>query len=140
MLCCFRSCGEIPMASNERGPVAETYDELQGIPMLQEARSAVTLRVCSAEALIRTVLQCSEIALITLADLLNRSAQLPIPEADRPLSWAVGFHRILLGLSRLPYVCGPMLAASPPNGPPLRLARSLGYRVFRAAVRRLDRT
>lgn len=92
--------------SNARGVIAEQYSELQAIHVLDAAREAYGLPPASPESTIRAIYQAAEIALLNLADLVSRSAH----DLDRrqfgravvKLSWARGFHRVMLELSLLP--------------------------------------
>jgi hypothetical protein len=87
---------------NRRGVIAATYDELQSVPGLRAAREARSLAKASPESSVRAVLQAAEIALLNLVDLQGRAAadvdQRAYGTASVKLSWAGGFHRVLLML------------------------------------------
>ena len=91
---------------NERGVIAESYHDLQGLGVLAAARAVSPLPRASAASTLRAVLQGAEIALLNLADLLDRAAaDLPqgrVGAAAIKLSWARGFHRVLARVSLLP--------------------------------------
>jgi tryptophan 2,3-dioxygenase len=95
---------------NDRGIIAESYHELQGLGLLKEARDAIALPNASTISTLRCVLQCAEIALLNLSDLMSRAADDMaygrIDRASTRLSWAIGFHRILSWLSALPHATG----------------------------------
>jgi hypothetical protein len=139
---CWSKPPEVMLPSNERGPIAESYDQLQSLPELHQARDRVPLPSASLDSLNRTTLQAAEIALLNIHDLLNRaSADIQssmLPSAARKLSWAAGFHRLLIELSLLP----PRTAALETRQPVavLSVAESRAYRVLRLGIRRFDRT
>lgn len=88
---------------NRRGVIASTYDELQALPHLRAARDAYALPKASGAGGVRALLQAAEIALLNVADLLARArADVEggaLGRAVVKLSWAHGFHRVLLRLS-----------------------------------------
>ena len=128
-------------AANERGPIAESYDELQAISELQQARSHVPLPAASVDSVNRTALQAAEVALLNIGDILQRSAADiragNTAGASRKLAWAAGFHRLLVELSLVPQRAA-ALECAPPQAV-LSIARSRAYRALRVAVRRFDR-
>lgn len=124
---------------NELGPIAQTYDELQGLPLLRRARSAYPLPPATPTAFVRTVLQAAEIVLHNLADLTGRAADdLPgsVRQAVDKLGWASGFHNILLRLSRLPTLLAGTRSAHTSSA--LHIADSPAFGDYMAALRRLD--
>lgn len=124
------------MAFNARGPIAESYDELQSLPALRESRGAVSLPSCSIESLVRCVMQGVEVALLNIHDLMLRAMRRPETSI---LRWAEGFHTVLLQLSRIPHICGPVLPTRADDGQRQRDLRvSPGYRAVRRAIQRFD--
>jgi hypothetical protein len=105
---------EVPTAGNviynERGVIAEHYRDLQGLPVLDAARRAYPLPAATTASTLRAVFQAAEIALLNLADLMKRgtvdvSNGRPGTAAVK-LSWARGFHRVLVRLSLMPQQLG----------------------------------
>jgi hypothetical protein len=101
---------------NERGVIAERYSELQGLPVLEAARALHPLPKASPASTVRAVFQSSEIALLNLADLMRRAAgdvdAGRVNAAMVKLSWAVGFHRVLVRLSLMPQQLATRASAS----------------------------
>ena len=64
--------GKVVM-NNERGVIAESYHELQGLATLAAARATYPLPKASPESTLRAIFQAAEIALLNLADLLARA-------------------------------------------------------------------
>jgi len=128
--------------SNERGPIAQSYEQLQSIPELHQARLAIILPPGSLDSVNRTVLQAAEIALLNIDDLLNRASDDLSSgntlRAAAKLGWAGGFHRLLVELSLVPQRMAP-LERRQPSGI-LTLAESPAYQALRLTVRRFDRT
>jgi len=127
---------------NERGVIAEHYRDLQGLPVLERAREQYPLPHASAASTIRVIFQAGEIALLNLADLMARAAGDVSAGRTAPatvkLSWARGFHRVLVRVSLMPQQLGIM---PPADGPCARLsiADSPGFAEYLAALARFDR-
>lgn len=125
---------------NSRGVIAQQYSELQAIPVLEKARQKYPLAPASPQSTLRAVFQAVEIALLNLEDLLSRAAS----DLDRrqfgaaavKMSWACGFHRVLVKLSVLPQQLG-LIGDSDETGS-LRLSDSPALRSYLEALRRLD--
>src|SRR5262245_14429368 len=84
---------------NERGPIADTYDELQGLPSLREAIAAYRAPRASKASTVRTLFQCTEVALLTAADVLDRAAADVtagrVARAAAKLTWVHGFNVVV---------------------------------------------
>ena len=126
---------------NERGVIAERYSELQGLPVLDAARALYPLPPASAASTVRAVFQSCEIALLNLADLMRRAAA--DVAAGRTslamvkLSWARGFHRVLVRLSLMPQqLASPAAAAAAGR---LHIADSPGFAEYVDALAAFDR-
>ena len=126
---------------NARGVIAEHYRDLQGLPVLEQARAQFPLPHSSAASTIRAVFQSSEIALLNLADLMARAATDVAARQPEPamvkLLWARGFHRVLVRLSLMPQQLGLVAAASGLAGH-LRIADSPAFGEYVDALSRFD--
>ncbi len=91
---------------NERGVIAETYYDLQGLAVLEGIRAAHPLPKASAASLCRALFQAVEIAILNLNDVVLRAVEDlrddAMERAVVKLFWARGFQRVLGGLSLLP--------------------------------------
>src|SRR5919112_6605860 len=102
-------------ARNERGVIAEHYHALQSLGLVERARSS---RAPEPQArLLRTVLQCCDLALYNMADLLRT------PSVGK-LQWVHGFHRVMLSLTG---VSSRFTAATRRNGPHVRPSDSPAF-------------
>ena len=92
---------------NERGVIAQTYSELESIPLLEAARNNYSLPKASPESCIRSVFQSVEVILLNLTDLVTRAAEdiehENLHTAVVKLAWASDFGSILSELCVLPY-------------------------------------
>jgi len=126
---------------NERGVIAEHYRDLQGLPVLEAARSQYPLPHASAASTVRAVFQSCEIALLNLADLMTRAAS--DVDARRSsaamvkMSWARGFHRVLVRLSLMPQQLGFTVLGG--RSGRLRIADSPAFAEYLDALARFDR-
>lgn len=95
---------------NECGVIAQTYYKLQGLHLLKAAREKFPLPRASPESTLRSIFQAVEIALINLTDLMKRATtnleQDLLGAAAVKMSWAYGFHCILVRLSSMPHQLG----------------------------------
>jgi hypothetical protein len=129
------------MTENERGVIAESYDELQGVAVLRDARSA-PLPLASWDSSVRAILQSVEVALLNVADLLERAARdldsnRPV-EAAAKLAWVRGFHTVLVQLSLCPLQLHLGSVPDGPDAPTLQLADSPALQSFLDALRHFD--
>jgi phosphopantetheinyl transferase len=126
---------------NERGVIAERYSELQGLPVLDAARAQYPLPPASPASTIRAVFQSCEIALLNLADLMRRAAtDVEAGETNLAmvkLSWARGFHRLLVRLSLMPQQLASAAAATTTGR--LRIDDSPGFAEYVDALSAFDR-
>ncbi len=92
---------------NERGVIAQTYSELESIPLLEAARNNYSLPKASPESCLRSVFQSVEVILLNLTDLVTRATEdiqhENLNAAVVKLAWAGGFGSILSELCVLPY-------------------------------------
>jgi tryptophan 2,3-dioxygenase len=92
---------------NERGAIAETYEKLQGLHILKEARDHHPLTKASSQSTLRAIFQAAEITLLNLTDLMSRASK-DIEEAGIigsavvKMSWIRGFHQVMVRLSMMP--------------------------------------
>ncbi|MGH7914757.1 MAG: hypothetical protein ACREPW_08915 [Candidatus Binataceae bacterium] len=125
---------------NSRGVIAQQYSELQAIPVLEKARQTYPLAAASPESTLRAVFQAVEIALLNLEDLLSRAAlnvdRQQFGSATVKMSWACGFHRVLVKLSVLPHQLG-LIGDSNEMGV-LRVSDSPALRVYLEALKHFD--
>lgn len=91
---------------NERGVIAESYYDLQGLRVLDAAREAHPVPAASPESTLRAVFQAIEIALLNLSDVVSRAArdvaQDSLNYATVKMFWARGLHRVMVRLSMMP--------------------------------------
>jgi hypothetical protein len=131
----------LTVAENARGVIADSYDDLQGLPVLRAARQRAPVPRATWDSAMRALLQSTEIALLNLSDLLGRSADdvhhLRFEAAATKLTWARGFHRILVRLSLCPSRLG---IAPPPQGSVtyLHLADSPALQGYVGALEHFD--
>ncbi len=127
---------------NERGVIAEQYSELQAIRVLDEARRSYPLPPTSPESTVRAIFQAVEIALLNLEDLLSRAAADVEDRCFGPaavkMSWARGFHQVMVHLSVLPHQLG--LVGDTGDSGTLRISDSPALRAYSQALRRFDFT
>jgi hypothetical protein len=119
--------------SNDRGPIGESYEHLQSLPELRQARECFEVPPASPESIVRMVLQSAELAMINLHDLTSRASSDLRNQARGgavvKLSWAQGFHRLLVALSLVPqYTVALFEAGRPVSAPGLK--RPAPCRVF----------
>lgn len=123
---------------NSRGPIASTYSELQALDLLLEARSACKLPRASPLSTARAILQCLEIGLLNVVDLLTRATTDLLGEqigrACTKASWAWGFHRLIARLAHFPQE----LRITRGTFPPLAHEESPARRAFAAATGRFE--
>ena len=128
---------------NERGVIAETYQELQGLGVLQKARDSVPLPpalICQHHEMRASV---RKTALLNLSDLLSRAVDDLVHDRIGPasvkMSWASGFHRILSWLSTLPHVLpGPSRCHVRDVSRNIRVSDSPAFKEFMANLVRFD--
>src|SRR5260370_33075192 len=125
---------------NERGVIAEQYSELQAISVLDEARRSYPLAPNSPEGPSRELFEAVEIALVNLEDLLSRAA-LDVQHrsfglAAIKMSWARGFHQVMVHLSLLPHQLG--LVGDTEVAGFLKVSDSPALRAYYQALRRFD--
>ena len=127
---------------NERGVIAEHYRDLQGLPVLDAARQTYPLPSASTASTIRAVFQAVEIAILNLADLIGRAAtdvaQGRTGRAMVKMSWALGFHRVLVRLSTMPQQLG-LVPADVASCGLLRIADSPAFAEYLHALEHFDR-
>lgn len=87
---------------NERGPIARSYAELQGLGRLRQAREASAMSTASSSTTVRAILQTVEVALWNLVDLVDRGAtEVQTGSLGRAVvhwDWITGFHQVLVTL------------------------------------------
>lgn len=129
--------------SNERGRIADTYESLQGLELLNAARDAYALPKATAASTLRTVFQAAEIALLNLTDLLARADAdvrcRMIGRAMVKISWALGFHRVLARLGMVPHQLGHVYDAAVPTDV-LRISDSPAFGEYAQVLRRFDQS
>jgi len=135
------SAAGVQVTENSRGVIAENYEELQGLPVLRKARQRHPLPPATWDSSVRAVFQSAEVALLNLSDLLRRAAsdvrERRVEDGVVKLSWARGFHRVLIRLG----LCLPRLGLTPAlEDKPvrLRLADSPALREYVVALKGFD--
>ena len=127
---------------NERGVIAEHYRDLQGLPVLDAARLAYPLSKASSASTVRAVLQAVEIAILNLSDVIRRALsdveEGSIERAAVKVSWARGFHRVLLRLSMMPQQLGLVHAPSETTSR-LDISESPAFEEYLGVLARFDR-
>lgn len=87
---------------NHLGPVAETYDQLQGLSWLRRVWAQHPVLPATTYSTLRRTLQAAEIGLYGLTDLLDRTTRAvndsEFEGATTFLRWSLGFHRVLVEL------------------------------------------
>src|SRR5215211_4078957 len=128
---------------NQRGIIAESYHDLQGLEVLASARAAYPLPKASGESALRAVFQAAEIALLNLTDLIGRAAsdmnRGELGSATIKMFWARGFHRLLSRLSMIPHQLAPVGDRSAIQGV-LRIGDSSAFREYLQTLRRFDQS
>lgn len=126
--------------TNNRGPIASSYDELQAIDLLIKARASYASPPHSRASTVRTTLQAFELVLLNLSDLTDRMSvdleQGRIAVASVKASWRLAFNRLGTHLSFVAV----QAAAAPSKDP----GRSVGFtespalQGYVSSLRRLD--
>jgi tryptophan 2,3-dioxygenase len=126
---------------NERGVIAETYYDLQGLRVLDAMRERHPLPKASPESLCRAVLQAAEFGLLNLADVFERADDDlragRVGPAMVKLSWARGFHRVLTAISLLPARLSAAFGGARARSV-LRIADSPAFAAYVAKLRAVD--
>jgi hypothetical protein len=126
---------------NERGIIAENYNDLQGLGVLASAKETYPLPKASDESTLRAVYQAAEIALLNLADVVARAAadleRETIGSAVVKVNWAHGFHRVLVRLIMMPHQLGVICDAGSPRGV-LRICESPAFSEYVKALSWFD--
>ncbi|MGI9308277.1 MAG: hypothetical protein ACR2P6_03375 [Gammaproteobacteria bacterium] len=126
---------------NTRGVIAQTYHELQAIGVLERSRQAYPLNLASPEIALRAIFQCAEVSLLNLEDLIRRAtndiAADNVDGAVIKLSWARGFHRVMVRLSALPYELGDQVVDTNATHS-LSINQSPAYKKFLAAMQSIE--
>lgn len=128
---------------NERGIIADNYRELQAVHLLEQAKNSSPLSKATYDSTLQANLQSVEIALLNLEDLMQRAthdvADLNFDIALRKLSWARGFHRVLVHLSGLP---SSLLSNHSPNTPKkvFSINQSPAFQRYFKALQSFDQT
>jgi tryptophan 2,3-dioxygenase len=125
---------------NERGVIAETYEKLQGLHILKEAREKHPLPKASAQSTLRAIFQAVEITLLNLTDLISRASKDieeggTIGSAVVKMSWTRGFHQVMVRLSMLPQQLG-FGYENPPTV--IRISESPVIREYEFALKHFD--
>jgi hypothetical protein len=116
----------VGQARNARGVIAEHYHALQSLGLVEWARRS---RAPDPQArLLRTVLQCCELALYNMADLLRT------PSVAK-LQWVHGFHRVMLSLTG---VSCRFTAVTRRDGPRVRPSDSPAFAEYVTALKAFD--
>lgn len=131
-----------PAVYNERGVIAESYYDLQGLAVLEAMREANPLPKASDASMLRAIFQSVEIILLNLSDVMRRSiadlGQAKLGSAMVKMSWAHGFHRVLVRLSMMPHQLGLMRGHTGEKGS-LRLKDSPAFREYVDALLEFDK-
>ena len=127
----------------ELGPVAESYDQLHRIDLLGEARAARGVPEGTYDSTVCAVLQASEVCLLNLARLANRTQACLLADdirtASRYIQWAVGFHRLLRRLGTVMFGARGMYGAGVSAGATtVSISESAGYAAYVDALRGLE--
>lgn len=89
---------------NHQGPIASTYEELQGLHFLHCFRSEYASG--TNESCMRSIFQVAEVLLWNNSDLLVRAAQDVragrMGHATQKVQWLASFHNLLVQVGRLP--------------------------------------
>lgn len=128
---------------NDRGVIAETYSDLQGLPTLQASRLRWPLPKASPQSVLRAVFQSSEIAILNLSDLLARATvdleNQHLEAAVTKMFWLRGFARLLTRISVIPQQVG-MLTGGAGNDGRVGIADSPAFQEFQSRVRPFEAT
>jgi len=123
---------------NERGVIAESYYDLQGLRVLDAARESHPVVAASPESTLRAVFQAIEIALLNLSDVIKRAArdieQDLLGSATVKMFWVRGLHRVLVRLSMAPG----QLALADDTALVLRIKDSPAFQEYIEALKEFD--
>lgn len=129
--------------TTELGPVAESYDQLHRIDLLDQARTANGVARASRDSVVRAVFQAAQVCLFNLARLAARTQVAVVSEdftgASRSVQWSVGFHRLLRRLGTAMFDARSMLGTGASAGAPtISISASAGYRNYLAGLEELE--
>ena len=130
---------------NKRGVIAGYYAELQGIPVLEAARERYPLPMASMESTLRAIFQSVDLALLNIADLIGRATsdlkrkEGGVAPALVKISWAHGFHRVLIRLSMMPHQLALPCDVKEAKGL-LRIADSPAFKAYVDVLQAYDQT
>jgi hypothetical protein len=126
---------------NERGVIAESYSDLQGLATLETARQEHPVTRATGQSTLRSVLQAAEVALLNLSDIMSRAKinldDGELSKATVKLFWARAFHRLLTRISVIPQ----HIAAIGPGSPAetnLKVQDSPAFRQYVAHLMSFD--
>ena len=144
------SCPDDPVTADtcagrqmtELGPVAESYDQLHRIDLLGEARAARAVPEGTYDSTVCAVFQASEVGLLNLARLANRTQACvlagDIPAASRYVQWAVGFHRLLRRLGTAMSAARSVFGTNVSATTTMSISETAGYAAYVDALRGLE--
>ncbi|MDA0269095.1 MAG: hypothetical protein O3A14_19580, partial [Cyanobacteria bacterium] len=96
--------------SNKYGPIAESYEELQGLHLLKEFKDQNNLPKASSDSLLRAIFQATEIAIINISILMDRISverlEHDLRKVIEDFHWIYSLHKLLSKISSLPKSLG----------------------------------
>jgi hypothetical protein len=128
---------------NELGPIAATYEELQGIPRLDQAFEQRPWNLDPDALTVRTILQCLALLYLNFADLCDRQLKHTLPDNIARFHQHTAWHLSLLryGLSLIEHalsISPPADAVPCPTGPAFSRYFEGYSEVCQAYIRHLD--
>ncbi len=128
------------------GPVALSYIDLHRIDLLAAAIGARGVPTGSYESAVCAILQASEVCLLNLARIANRTGNSlkrdDVALASRHVEWSVGFHRLLRTLGAAMFATRSIFGADARHGtgPRVSISDTASYGTFITHLEGLDET
>lgn len=127
---------------NEKGIIAESYRELQGLASLENARYEYPVQKASDQSTLRAVFQAAEVALLNLSDIMSRAKtnldEEAFSKAAVKMFWARAFNRLLTRISVIPQQLAAVASSNHDKGS-LKIQESPAFREYFEKLVSFDR-